>query len=213
MTINEGKTETLEGAIARIDTLLENAEGEVLEAVVTGYGSYDGTPPEIRLLDDGRAAELLKPITYHQESGREWPVPAGAWCDGASIPRVFWTLIGGPFEDKYRNASIVHDHYCITKDRVWGDVHRMFYDAMRCSGVGKAKAGVMFYAVYRFGPRWPDPSGDTVESVTFALNAADEDPEALVQDTRSIITDNLGPDAIEALAQARNQRLSATVNR
>lgn len=30
----------------------------------------------------------------------------------------------------------------------------MFYDAMRCGGVGKKKGKIMYYAVYKFGPRW-----------------------------------------------------------
>jgi Protein of unknown function (DUF1353) len=42
-------------------------------------------------------------------------VPAGAIVGGASIPQVFWSIIGGPFEDKYREASVIHDYYCEQK--------------------------------------------------------------------------------------------------
>jgi hypothetical protein len=35
----------------------------------------------------------------------------------------------------------------------------MFYDAMLTSGVEQARALVMYGAVYRHGPRWPDPPG------------------------------------------------------
>jgi hypothetical protein len=62
---------------------------------------------------------------------------------------VFWSIIGWPFERKYRAASIAHDHYCITETRTWRDTHRMFYEAMRCSGVRKTQATVMYCAVYR----------------------------------------------------------------
>lgn len=152
----------LDEAIARVATIAEesDAPGDELESV-GGFGHYSGLPPQVALLDDGRLAHLLAPISYTHQSGAEWPVPAGVKLDGASIPRPFWSVIGGPFEGKYRNASIVHDHYCVVKMRDWQATHRMFHDAMRCSGVGRTKAKIMFYAVYRFGPRW----GGTAESV------------------------------------------------
>jgi hypothetical protein len=44
------------------------------------------------------------------------------------------------------------------KTATWQAVHRMFYNAMMASGVDKERALVMYRAVYRFGPKWPDPS-------------------------------------------------------
>jgi hypothetical protein len=35
--------------------------------------------------------------------------PEGMITDGASIPRLFWRLIGSPFTGKYRRAAIIHD--------------------------------------------------------------------------------------------------------
>ena len=200
--------ETLEGAIARIDALLPAEDGteDALEAVVTGFGRYDGLPPRVAFLSDGRGGTLLEPITYTREEGGRWPVPGGAALDGASIPRAFWTLIGGPFEGKYRDASIVHDHYCVVKERAWADTHRMFYEAMRCSGVGKRKAGVMFYAVHRFGPRWPDPSGEGVEGVAPAHEPHDADADTLVRDAEAIVERDMDADEIAALADRRAPR-------
>lgn len=74
--------------------------------------------------------------------------------DGASIPRAFWTVIGGPLEGLYRNASVFHDVACDEKSEPWKLVHRMFYNGMRCSDVPILKAKIMYYAVYHFGPRW-----------------------------------------------------------
>jgi hypothetical protein len=75
--------------------------------------------------------------------------------DGASIPRRLWALIGGPFEGRYRKASVVHDVECQTKANRWRDVHLMFHSAMLCDGVHPLKAKIMYGAVYHFGPRWP----------------------------------------------------------
>jgi hypothetical protein len=83
-------------------------------------------------------------------------VPAGAEIDGASIPKVFWSIVGGPYTGLYRNASVIHDYYCDVRTRPWKEVHRMFYDAMLASGVDKMKAKLMYLAVRFGGPRWDD---------------------------------------------------------
>lgn len=104
--------------------------------------------------DDGRSMTLLEPFGYRDPSAVHWPAPAGSLVNGASIPRVFWSLIGGPFSGRFRRASVVHDVACIDRTRPWRQVHRMFYDACRCGHVGVVKAKTMYYAVYHFGPRW-----------------------------------------------------------
>ncbi len=80
-------------------------------------------------------------------------MPAGAKTDGASIPRILWVTYP-PFTGKYRLAAVVHDHYCQQRSRRWKDTHKVFYEAMRTSGVPEKTAKVMYGAVYGFGPRW-----------------------------------------------------------
>ena len=107
-----------------------------------------------KALPDGRMLELVQPYGFEDSNGRQWGVPAGTVVDGASIPSIFWSLVGGPFSGKYRNASVIHDYYCDTKHRDWRSVHKVFHEAMLVSEVSEKKAKVMYYAVYRFGPRW-----------------------------------------------------------
>src|ERR1700757_2946156 len=57
------------------------------------FGAFLGLPPSIALLPDGRQARLLAPLKFVRADGSEWPVPAGVELDGASIPRIFWSLI------------------------------------------------------------------------------------------------------------------------
>jgi len=97
---------------------------------------------------------LLHEFAYVDQSGRRWEAPTGLITDGASIPTPFWSVIGGPFEGKYREAAVVHDAACCAQMQAWEDVHHMFYNAMRCSGVEQDKAKTMFLAVWSFGPRW-----------------------------------------------------------
>lgn len=83
-----------------------------------------------------------------------WIVPADEEVDGASIPQVFWSLIGGPFEGAYINASVIHDYYCAVKSRTAHDTHRAFYYGMRAANVPDWKAKYMYWAVATFGPNW-----------------------------------------------------------
>ena len=97
---------------------------------------------------------LLNELRYTDPKGEVWIAPAGSVVDGASIPRSLWTFMGGPFEGRYRNASVLHDVAYGQQDRPWQDCDRMFYNAMRCSGVSPVEAKTMYYALYRFGKHW-----------------------------------------------------------
>ena len=108
-------------------------------------------------LEDGRKMRLLEPFRYDQDGGVEWDAPRGSTIDGASIPKPLWSIVGGPYEGKYRRASVVHDVACDAKTRPWRQTHRAFYDAMRDDGTGRVRALLMYAAVYHFGPRWGDP--------------------------------------------------------
>jgi hypothetical protein len=97
---------------------------------------------------------VFQEYSYIDPRGEAWTVPKGTRVDGASIPKVFWSIIGGPWDGKYRNASVIHDYFCVKKERGWQNTHKVFYEGMKTSGVGEVTALTMYYAVYRFGPRW-----------------------------------------------------------
>lgn len=121
--------------------------------------------------------ELLQNYGYLDAAGRMWQAKARSPTDGASIPSVFWPIVGHPYEGLYLDAAVIHDFYCMRDNRYrkWEDVHHVFHEAMLAKGVGPTKAKLMFFAVWRFGPRWdiselkpctPDPSrGDFCASV------------------------------------------------
>jgi hypothetical protein len=171
---------------------------------------------------NGRNMTLREDFAYLDPQGRRWPAPAGSVVDGASIPRLFWTLIGGPFEGKYRNASVVHDVGCVEMRQTWEDVHRMFFEACRCAGVEESQAKIMYYAVYHFGPRWqpiveeivkqvPDATGQLVERQVTVEHAVRIDPppptpDELAQVQEYIQEDNPEPLAIERFSRGSLHR-------
>jgi hypothetical protein len=120
------------------------------------WGYYSGYP-EARWEPDGRSMTLINELRYTDPDGVVWIAPAGSVVDGASIPRSLWTFMGGPFEGKYRNASVLHDVAYDKRDRPWEICDRMFYNAMRCSGVGPVEAGTMYYSLLKFGHHWDAP--------------------------------------------------------
>ena len=127
---------------------------------------------------DGRTMRLLQPLTYVDPAGRAWTAPSQTVIDGASIPQAFWSIIGGPFEGLYRNASVIHDAACQQRDQPWEDVHLMFYHACRCDGVSEKKAKIMYMAVYHFGPRWPPKGALPDRRPVFALRTEIDENDA-----------------------------------
>ena len=108
---------------------------------------------------DGRSMTLTEDFAYVDPTGVIWNAPRGSVIDGASIPTIAWPIIGGAFEGKYRDASVIHDVACVMRTRPWQYVHLAFYNAMLASGVESARAKIMYMAVFGRGPRW-DPPGE-----------------------------------------------------
>jgi hypothetical protein len=135
-------------AILTTNASVGAAQGRFTNSVVTEW------------LPDGRYMQLTQPVEFIGPDEKRWPVPAGTKVDGASIPQFFWSLIGGPFEGQYRDASVVHDFYCQTRIRPCRAVHRVFYEGMLARGVADVRAWLMFKAVDTFGPQWTDPKVD-----------------------------------------------------
>ncbi|MFV3325113.1 DUF1353 domain-containing protein [Pseudomonas sp. NY15372] len=160
--------------------------------ILKGVFDHTAKPrPLFKLSDDYR---------FIDPNGVLWTTPQGTEVDGASIPQVFWSYIGGPFEGEYLSASVIHDHYCRTRTHTAHDTHRNFYYGMRAAGVPEWKASFMYWVVNTFGPSWKIekrirmahncqalPSGDVecqsvpvIQEEVVTLPAADlSDPEVL----------------------------------
>jgi hypothetical protein len=124
-------------------------------------GRFIGTPT---IAGNSRAEfKLVEDFAYIDPQGKRWDAPRGSKTDCASIPRVLWSLVGGPCEGNYLRASIIHDVYCerglngLPNQEPWQSVHRMFYHAMRAGGVSKPYALLLYAAVYKYGPTWAPP--------------------------------------------------------
>ncbi len=124
-------------------------------AIANKWGSYTG-PIKVQFLHP-RNMRVIERVAFNDPTGKTWIAKVGDEFNGASIPQPVWSLIGGPFDDAYRDASLFHDLAYQRKTSSWQDADRMFYYSMRCSGVADWKAKLMFTAVWKGSTKWPEP--------------------------------------------------------
>ena len=77
----------------------------------------------------------------------------GRVVDGASIPSVFWSIIGAPYTGKYRDASVIHDYYCETHRGMEGCAEGVL-DGMLARGVGSVSGENDVLGCLSFLCRW-----------------------------------------------------------
>ena len=91
--------------------------------------------------------KLVKPISYTTNKGKEWIVPIGFLTDGASIPKIAWSIVGSPLTGRYTKAAVVHDQFyaLVNVKRSYAD--KIFLEAMKELKVGWLKRKTMYWAV------------------------------------------------------------------
>lgn len=93
-------------------------------------------------------------------------VRAGFSFDGASIPRVFWRLIGHPFEMPLLIGATAHDALYSGELLPRADCDRIFRELMRRAGIGRIKRNAVWLAVRAAG--WAVWRRHTADSVAEA---------------------------------------------
>jgi hypothetical protein len=102
-------------------------------------------PLEAKYINNG-IWELTKPYRYKNKK-IQVDIPEGFKSDGASIPKIFWSIIGSPWTGKYARAALIHD-FCYWKQiftRKISDV--IFLDAMEVLRVSLWRRRIMYYSV------------------------------------------------------------------
>ena len=107
---------------------------------------------------EGGCYELRRPWSYEYGDHTLF-VPRGNIHDGASVPRILWTLSGLRPDGLLRAAALLHDilyryagvlppRWC-QPGKEWTrlEADTLFYDVMREFGVSRWSAGRAYYAV------------------------------------------------------------------
>ena len=115
------------------------------------------TPLVVSPLPDGIRWEVLEPFEYYTNTygiakGDIIRVPKGFITDFASIPRLFWSIIGGP-TGKYTKSAVIHDYGYHSQRFTRLRTDQMFLEGMKVLGVGWLKRYLMYNAVRLAGWR------------------------------------------------------------
>jgi len=99
---------------------------------------------------DGKI-ELCKSIRFTSSDNIEIKVPKGFVCDGASIPRAFWHVVGHPF-GAYLRQAIIHDFLYRTQPCSRKVADRIFDEALAQNiQVGRLTRFALYRGVRLFG--------------------------------------------------------------
>lgn len=117
---------------------------------MSNHGSFSGNPKTEWLVDQSgadRGMALIENFWYLDPNGKKWKAPKGSVINGASIPRPLWSMVGSPYTDDYRRASIVHDVACDDRTVQRKDADVMFYHACLAGGCSFLQAKLLYAAV------------------------------------------------------------------
>ena len=160
---------------------------------MSDYGYFVGEVVTKWLKNKGkdRDMELQAAFSYTDPDNKKWTAEIGDVVNGASIPPFLWgDLLGSPFVGDYRRATVLHDVACEERTEPSAAVHKMFYHAMLCDGVRKAKAYRIYKAVDWFGPDWGTERGFRETKRQPSMHKMDQLEEAV-----ETALEKLGPDA------------------
>jgi hypothetical protein len=96
---------------------------------------------------DGDDWLLLSPLVYTTKRGDTFEVPAGFTSDFASIPKVFWTVVGDP-DGPWAPAAVIHDFLYRTAIVPRAEADAIFREAMEeLPGISWLKRWAMWAAL------------------------------------------------------------------
>ena len=129
-----------------------------LTAMSVGWndlGMFSPYGPNLMMVDGDL---VVKPLEEFPGVDCVVSIPAGFTFDGATIPKIWWLVIGSPFQPEFQLAACVHDWFCVKsaetgnyKARVVGD--GVFFGLLTDAGVPKWKR-VLMYAGVRLNSFW-----------------------------------------------------------
>jgi hypothetical protein len=98
---------------------------------------------------DGKTWEIVKPFRYVDSEFGIITVPSGFRTDYASIPKLFWSIVGSP--SNYAPASAVHDYLYRGRILKRKQADEVFFRAMIDSDISHETAYLFYVAVRSFG--------------------------------------------------------------
>lgn len=93
--------------------------------------------------------QLDKDWCFYIDNRQIW-IPEGYVCDGASIPRIFWMIVGSPFDPINAVGAWPHDYLYLTHLTTKNIADEVGFQVWRQAGMTLRKARTMWFAVNKF---------------------------------------------------------------
>jgi hypothetical protein len=124
---------------------------------------YYDIQPECEAMPETNFVKLVKDWYFCIDNKKIW-IPKDYYYNGASIPRIFWSIIGSPFEPDFWSAAMGHDYLYLLHlvDRSTAD--ECLYQLLLQSNVNTIRAHIIWAAVRTCGMlAWNNDSSDKLE--------------------------------------------------
>ena len=125
--------------------------------VCVRYIFPSSTPEEIKSIKKYpficKTALKVKIFDHEKEEIYTFTIPKGYCYDGATIPRLFWRIIGAKTDNAFLIGALIHDvltenHSYVNNDRNFSS--KVFKALLIAGGVSEFKAQIMYLAVDNF---------------------------------------------------------------
>lgn len=106
--------------------------------------------PDIRQEND-KIYALISDYSCTLPDGLELHIKRGFDYDGASIPQMFWSLVGSPFTGSHTRAAFVHDALYASELFPRKQCDEIFFKLLKFSGTNRIKRDLFYLMVSGFG--------------------------------------------------------------
>ena len=103
--------------------------------------------PQIKTMPFDRKRVIVTEDYRFAFEGERYTIPAGFIFDGASIPRLFWTSTGTPFEPEHLTAGGIHDFFYWNAAVSRKKADKFFHELLLKHGESRYTSRKMYLAV------------------------------------------------------------------
>jgi hypothetical protein len=121
---------------------------------------------DVILEELGNGSWKLQDYFSYENDSIQVAVKSDFVTDGASIPKVFWSVVGNPLENDLLKPAIIHDGLYNLMQLKRLECDKLLREMLLFNGTSKMKAYFIYYAVRLFGgSHWRKDTTDMMKFV------------------------------------------------
>lgn len=99
----------------------------------------------------GKLWRTCEPLAYITDKDEKIDIPIGFEFDGASVPKIAWSIVGHPLDQDYLASACVHDYLYFAQPLSRRKADKIMLEAMKMLGVSWWRRRTAYWAVRLFG--------------------------------------------------------------